>query len=376
MKKRNDIFEKRIAFYIGSLARGGAERVICNLAEFFYSQGYIVYVVTKEEDSNEYELSSSIIRIIADITVDEKKSNRIGNLKARIDKLTRIWKDIRPDVIVSFIRKNNLMAIASAKPLNIPVIVSVRSAPARELKGRGFKELTCAMFVMASGVVLQTREAKDFFPPYIQSKSIILPNSINPAFLKAKEDLDDQGDLIREKQIITVGRLDDNKNQCLLIDAFSVIANIYPEWSLHIYGDGEARERLQKQIEDSKLTNRIFLHGLVDDVPRIMKEASIFVLPSRIEGMPNALIEAMVMGMAVISTDCPCGGPRDILNGKNGVLVPVDNVYVMADVIGKLISDDELRTNMGKEAAGIVKVLHPDIVNNQWKQYIERIIYR
>ena len=96
----------KIAFYIGSLDKGGAERVIANLAEYFYSQNYEVYVVTKLKEKDEYTLSSGITRIIADITAEEETNSRIGNLYARIRKLRKIWKEMKPDVIVSFIRKN------------------------------------------------------------------------------------------------------------------------------------------------------------------------------------------------------------------------------------------------------------------------------
>ena len=183
----NDNGEKSIAFYIGGLCIGGAERVICNLAEYFYSEGYRVTMVTKVRDEKEYELNPGIRRIIADITPEEETGSRIHNLFARISKLKRIWKEVKPDVIVSFIRKNNLMAIASAAPLGIPVVVSVRSAPERELKGFGFKTISFLLFRQAAGVVLQTKEAYNFFPGYIREKAVVLPNSINPDFLKASE---------------------------------------------------------------------------------------------------------------------------------------------------------------------------------------------
>ena len=183
----NDNGEKSIAFYIGGLCIGGAERVICNLAEYFYSEGYRVTMVTKVCDEKEYELNPGIKRVIADITPEEETASRIRNLFARIAKLKRIWKEVKPDVIVSFIRKNNLMAIASAAPLGIPVVVSVRSAPERELKGFGFKTISFLLFRQAAGVVLQTREAYDFFPGYLRAKAVVLPNSINPDFLKESE---------------------------------------------------------------------------------------------------------------------------------------------------------------------------------------------
>lgn len=372
--KNTTICKKRIAFYIGSLCIGGAERVISNLAEYFYQEGYEVYMLTKLKEDIEYELRPEIPRIIADITSDEETGSRIGNLKARIDKLTRIWEEIKPDIIVSFIRKNNLMALASARPLQIPVVVSVRSAPARELSGKGMKQLTFAMFRMAAGVVLQTREAKEFFPAYIQKKAIVLANSINPGFLNAMENIDTS--VAREKQIMTVGRIDDNKNQKMLVEAFAAIANKYPDWTLELCGDGSGRKSLEKRVAELGLTDRINFNGDVSDVPARLAKASIFVLPSRVEGMPNALIEAMVMGCACISTDCPCGGPRDLINEdeSNGILIPVDDVNVLTTSLERLINSDDMRVKIGTEATKLIDRLHPDQVNRQWKEYIESII--
>ena len=407
----NDNGEKSIAFYIGGLCIGGAERVICNLAEYFYGEGYRVTMVTKVRDEKEYELNPGIKRVIADITPEEETASRIRNLFARIAKLKRIWKEVKPDVIVSFIRKNNLMAIASAAPLGIPVIVSVRSAPERELKGFGFKTISFLLFRQAAGVVLQTREAYDFFPGYIRAKAVVLPNSINPDFLKESEKLalernsdingasNEKPEKVaventnsiceepmvidsrvvfskREKKIITVGRIDDNKNQRMLVEAYAKIAGHYPEWSLELIGDGSGRQALEEYVSTLPCKDRISFTGAVDDVAKRMSEASIFVLPSKIEGMPNALIEAMVMGMACISTDCPCGGPRDLIaaDESNGILVPVDNVDAMAMALKRLITNDTLRQIMGENARKIIATLHPDMVNKQWKNYIENVI--
>ena len=388
----NDNGEKSIAFYIGGLCIGGAERVICNLAEYFYSEGYRVTMVTKVRDEKEYELNPGIKRIIADITPEEETASRIRNLFARIAKLKRIWKEVKPDVIVSFIRKNNLMAIASAAPLGIPVVVSVRSAPERELKGFGFKTITFLLFRQAAGVILQTREAYNFFPGYIREKAVVLPNSINPDFLKASEELtlattinhdkkmtvyDRIPSSVKEKRIITVGRIDDNKNQRLLVEAYVKIADHYPDWSLELIGDGSGRQALEEYVSTLPCKDRISFTGAVDDVAKRMSEASIFVLPSKIEGMPNALIEAMVMGMACISTDCPCGGPRDLIaaDESNGILVPVDNVDAMAMALKRLITNDPLRQSMGDNARKIIATLHPDTVNKQWKNYIENVMF-
>lgn len=369
----SDRKEKKIAFYIGSLTIGGAERVICNLAEYFYSIGYQVYVVTKLREDKEYELHEGIERIIADITATEQTGSRIGNLRARIRKLRGIWKDIRPDIIVSFIGKNNLMALASAKPLGIPVVVSVRSAPSREMASKAMKFSCMLLFRKAAGIVLQTTEAIEFFPRSLQKKVTILQNSISPVLLNYVDSAKKSSmDIIKRNDIIAVGRIDDNKNEKMLVDAFAAIAEKYSDWNVKLYGDGERMEELSSYTEQLGLKDRISFCGSVGDVPKRMMEASIFVLPSRIEGMPNSLIEAMTLGLPCISTDCPCGGPRDLIeSGVNGILVPVDDVTALSDSLERLINDSELRDSLGNNAKRIIDRLHPDIVNTRWQEYIE-----
>jgi len=359
--------KKVIAFYIGSLSRGGAERVMVNLSRYFTGEGYKVYLVTKTVDEPEYEVPEGVTRIIADITSEEESSSRIANLRNRIKKLKNIWKEIKPDIIVSFIRKNNLMAIASSRGMNIPVVVSIRSNPARELQGRLFKPLSFFMFRFADGIVMQTSQAKEFLPKYLQKKAVIMPNSLSEQFLSVE--LNDA----RRKEIVTVGRIDDNKNQKMLVEAFYEIEKDYPEWSLHLYGDGDKK----KALEERYASERIVFHGQVPDVVDRIKDSSVFVLPSRQEGMPNALIEAMALKMACISTDCPCGGPADlIVSGENGILIPVDDKEELKEQLSSVMGNDELRRKLGESARVSVEKLNPETVNGKWKEYIERIMQK
>lgn len=358
--------QKIIAFYIGSLAKGGAERVVVNLAEYFCQTGYRVYIVTKLQEKDEYEISNGITRMIADLTEEELSESRIKNFFGRINKLKKIWKEITPDVVVSFIKKNNFMALASAKPLKIPVIVSVRSAPAREYEGRLFATLVRIMFAFADGVILQTKDAMAYFPGYIRKKAVILPNSLNPAFIRERF----AGE--RRKEIVTVGRIDSNKNQRMLVEAFLEIAEEFPEWKCILYGEGSGRGTVETLLQESSYKERVILAGKQGNIQDKIYESSIFVLPSNCEGMPNALIEAMALGLAVISTDCPCGGPKDLIeDGVNGILIPVGDKEALKNALRETMSDDTWRDRLGSNAAKIADRLHPDIVNQMWKDYIE-----
>lgn len=359
--------DKRIAFYIGSLNKGGAERVITNLAEFFYAKGYEVYMVTKFRAANEYELSDGIVRVIADITKEEEKG-RFANFFLRTLKLRRIYKEINPMAVISFIGKSNLRTIAATRGTGIPAIVSVRSNPAREI-GNGWKRiLTFVLFYLAEGVVLQTTQARDFFPRAIRKKAVVLQNSLNPEFIRLPYTQE------KRKEIVAVGRIDKNKNQSMLIEAFLPLASEFPEWNLVLYGDGEKRAELESRVKEMHMEERILFMGVQSQIPEKIEGASVFVLSSKQEGMPNALIEAMVLGLAVISTDCPCGGPRDlIMHEENGLLIPVDDTAALSHELRRLMEDEQLREKLSANAMLIKEKVLPECINAQWEEYIKGV---
>lgn len=358
--------EKSIVFYIGSLSRGGAERVIVNLAAYFHDCGYRVTIVTKEQDSVEYPVPDGVTRMLADIEGDEISNNRITNLYRRIAKLRKIFKQLEPDYIVSFIKKNNFMAITAAAGLSIPVIVSVRSNPAREYPDKVTRFLANTLFARAAGVVLQTGQAKEFFPEAVQKKAVILPNSLSEQFLQTEF----KGE--RRKEIVWVGRMDENKNPGMLLRAFEKVAQKHPDWTLKYVGDGPLMKELRNLSQKEDSARQVCFTGRVEDVATEIQSASVFVLTSKQEGMPNALMEAMVSGLAAISTDCPCGGPAElIVDGVNGILIPVDDEQALTEALNKLLVDEEYRNRLGEEAKKLIEKVHPDTVNREWLTYIE-----
>lgn len=360
--------QKTIVFYIGSLCMGGAERVIVNLAAYFHTCGYKVTIVTKEQDVDEYPVPDGVTRRLADITGDEVSKSRILNLYRRIAKLRNIWRQIKPDYIISFIKKNNFMAITSAAGLRIPVIVSVRSNPSREYPDKLTRLLVRILFPMAKGVVLQTNQAKEFFPLKVQKKVVLLPNSISEKFLCVETPVQ------RKKEIVWVGRMDSNKNPRMLLRAFAQVADKYSDWSLTFIGEGYERKELEDICKKENLFGKVTFKGRINDVAEAIATSSVFVMTSKQEGMPNALIEAMVLGLAVISTDCPCGGPAELIEqGVNGILVPVDDEVALVEKLDKVLSDDKLRERLSENAKKIIEKIHPDIVNRKWLEYVESV---
>lgn len=359
---------KRIALFISSLQKGGSERVMVNLAEFFHKNRYEVILVTQYKQDVEYDISPEIRRVYSEPAEHELQGGRIHNFCVRFKTLRNIWKAYKPDIILAFLGKNNLMAIATSMFLPSKVAVSVRGEPTMEYEGKLLQFLAKSMFGLADGVVLQTERAKLFFPKWVQKKAKILPNPMNPQFLNKRY----TG--VREDKIVAVGRLDENKNHAMLIHAFARIVAEYPNMKLVIYGEGRSREMLENLVREKELEDRIELPGSITNVAEHIANARIFTLTSNTEGMPNSLMEAMALGLPVIATDCPCGGPATLIeNDVNGILVPVGDAYALADAFRKILSSQEYADKLGENAYEITKKLSPDKVNSEWKKYLSYI---
>ena len=232
------------------------------------------------------------------------------------------------------------------------------------------KAAMLATFGLASGVIVQSNGARDRFPSYIQKKCTILPNSMNPSFIRERY----QGE--KEKRVVMVARFHENKNHAMVMEAFKLATEKdHRDYSLVFYGDGPERKKLQHLAASLGIDDRVIFRGNVTHVAEHIEKAMIFVLASDHEGMPNSLIEAMAVGLACISTDCPCGGPRDLIeDGVNGILVPVRDRDAIARQIRRLIEDDELRERLGRNAVKIQEKFAPDVANAKWKEYFDRII--
>ena len=389
--------------YIGSLEKGGAERVMVNLADYFFEQGYKVTLVTTYLAANEYEVKHAAwkrvpagapnavhvadldenpvwvdleggekggIKRVFSALLKEEQAGRAANLKNRYVKLRNIWKKLKPDMVLSFLGKNNIMALSTATREGIKVVVSVRADPDMEYGSKGLKAGMLATFGKAAGVVVQSNGAKAKFPKFIQKKCIILPNSLDPSFIRKRY----IGD--REKKIVMVARINSNKNQEMVMRAFKDAAGeAFPDYRLTFYGDGPDRFKLQRLAVQLGIEKRVEFMGNVMHVAEHIEKASLFILASNHEGMPNSLIEAMSLGLPCISTDCPCGGPRDLIeDGVNGLLVPVGNQAAMAEAMRKILSDKEFADKLGTEATKIQDECSPEVTNKKWKKYFDRIL--
>lgn len=373
-KKAEDVKKERkyagkLAFYIGSLNKGGAERVFVNLAEYFQNKGYQIVMVTQYQKEDEYVLAEGIGRVISDIPPEETTGSRAVNFYRRMSRLHRIWKKERPDLVLSCVGKNNFMAVVTTMFTKTKPVVSVVGEAKEEYPNRLMKALANLLFPFASGVILQTERSKSFFSQRVSRTSVILPNSLNPLFIRERF----RGE--REKRIVSVGRLDANKNHEMMIRAFAGLAGRYPEYTLTIYGEGELREHLQKLIASLGLEEKVFLPGVVPDVAERIEKAALFLLVSYSEGVSNALIEALALGLPVIATDVPSGGTQELIrHGENGLIIPPGDEEALKAAMERLLSDGEYAERLGEQAHKIQERLAPERVNRQWQEYFESIM--
>ncbi len=366
--KRQGRGEKKqlhIAMLISGLAQGGTERVLANLVGYLVEQGDKVTVVTQYLKEDEYPLKPQVKRIVSEIEDSEQSKNRLVNFKRRFLKLRNIWKQEKPDIILSFIGKNNLMAILTTRLLKIPVAVAVRGDPAMEYYNGWMRFMARNLFKKADGIILQTRQSYEFFPAQVRRKAVILKNPVSLSFFRERY----RGE--RDKELVAVGRIDGNKNHEMLIRAFAGIAGKYPDHRLVIYGEGELKDKLERLVAELGMQERIILPGAVTDVAEAIYKAKVFILPSNTEGVPNTLIEAMVMGLAVIATNCPCGGPEELIeHGVNGLLTPVGDVEKMKENIEFVLDDLYNADLMGEHAKKTADIYRPEKIYKEWRDYL------
>lgn len=356
----------KVLFYINTLAKGGAERVITNLANQFAEDNHETVVITSYYKKNEYKLSDKVTRIyLADY--DGNKKYRISKNLSMIYNLRKIIKDIKPDIAVSFTKEPSVRLILATIDLNTKTVISVRNDPEVNYKGIINKIIANYLYPKADGCIFQTEDSKDYFPLKLQKKSKIIFNQVSSEFFEIERK--------DAKYIVSIGNLYTDKNQILQINAFEKIVKSHPNEKLLIYGDGDLRNKLKNIIENKGLSENIFLMGRTDNVGEVLANAKIFLLTSNHEGMPNALLEALAVGVPCISTDCPCGGPKSVIkSGINGFLIPVNDQYALEKKINTLINDEQLCMNISRNAKISSNIFKPYVVYAQWKDYFYSLI--
>lgn len=351
---------EKIVIITRNMVGDGAERVIAQLSNFFAAQGKQCNIITLNDDEVFYKLDPRI----EVLPVGAKSDNKI------LDKLLRYWKvrkmvlQQKPDLVLSLPEEIAVYVLASLLGTGIPVYVSERNNPWVMPDVKITRLLRTWMYPFAKGVIFQTEMAKSFFPESIQKKGVVLKNPVDA------QRIPHQYTGEREKVIVAAGRLSEQKNMPLLMKAFARFSPGYPEYRLRIFGEGELREELTELAHRLNIADKVELPGRSSALLEKMNSAAMFVLSSDYEGMPNVLLEAMCMGMPSISTDCPSGGPKELIeNGVNGLLVPVGDETAMCEAMEKM-ADPAFAKQMADAAYRIREELTSAEIFTSWYRYL------
>lgn len=366
----------KIVFHLNSMGHGGAERVVSILSDYFVRAGHTVIIATEWYSDKEYALAKGVSRVSVGLTPADGKKGRLGKAWSRLAHLRDFLKQEKPDIVISFCCKANFRSAFALFGIKTPLLVSVRNNPREDYAP--YRLATRYMEHKAAGCVFQTPDAQSFFSALFQKKSKIIFNPLSEVYYTKKEAASVDSPLTRKKEIISVGRITAQKNQMLLLQAFAAITEQYPEYVLRMYGDIEDKslyETLSAYIRKQHLEEKVSFMGTTDDIPGAIQNAAVFVLSSDYEGMPNALIEAMVLGLPCISTDCPCGGSALLIeDGVSGILTPVGDVEALSRALTYMLADTGRAEAMGLKAKQLKEKVNPERISREWLEYIDEIV--
>ncbi len=336
----------RIAFVIPTLGPGGAERVASLLASDWVGRNHTLDLIVFEADTSEpfhaLDRNIAVHRLDAARTAPGLFARASINVK-RISRLRSLLRGLRPEIVVAFMTEANVVALVAAGGLPCRVVVSERNQPDRPGLGTLHRLARRVSYHRAAAIVMQTEALGAWARARFRTQVHVIPN---PVVLDRAADGARQPARRREGdtwKIVSVGRLAPQKGFDLLIESFAPLAAKFPEWKLLIYGEGPQRGELTELIRKRQLEASVALPGLTRDVAGALSEAAFFVLPSRFEGFPNALLEALSLGLPVVATGCP-GASADILaQGSYGRLVPPDDVPALREALETMMTKPELR---------------------------------
>lgn len=353
------IIDMKVIFVIVSMAGGGAERVISILANQFVKMGIDVTIMMTAGNEVAYPLDARIHLLCA----GERTGGSLKKRLKRIGVMRQYFKANRDSIIISFGPGTSFFAVVADTFLGHRMLISERNDPAV----CEHKKLRNLIYGRADRLVFQTEDAMNCFPKYIVRKGCVIPNPIS-----GNLPVPYYGE--REKSIVAVGRLEAQKNHKMLLKAFFIFHQKFPEYKLYIYGEGSLRGDLEEQILDLKLEDAVLMEGFVENIPEKIQRAGIYVLSSNYEGISNSLLEAMAIGLPSISTDSPIGGARLCIDsGVNGILTPVGDEKAFAEAMIRIASDQELAKRLSSNALRLKETYSKDNISRQWIEIMESL---
>lgn len=330
---------KKIVFVVPDMAGGGTEKVITLLANEYVNRGIPVGILTYAGNEYAYPLDKRVERFCA--AMPSK-----GNLKVRMErfrKMREYFKANKECKIFSFSTIGTGYVVLSTLFMKRDMLVSERTDP-QTCNHKLYRDF---FYHFAHTLVCQTADGIECFPKSLQKRACVIGNPVS-------ENIADVYYGERKKEIVTVGRLQPVKNQKMLIDAFATFEKQFPDYALHFYGKGPLEEELKNQTKMLGIQDKVIFHGFSIRVDEDIRQSSMFILSSNYEGISNSMVEALALGLPVISTDCPIGGGKMYINhGENGLLVPVGNSEMLANAMKQIAEDEVFAQKLSRNASNV-----------------------
>ena len=362
----------KLVLVIPSITAGGAERVMSILANYWADQNWAITLLTLDDGSAPpfFPLDSRIVQRPLHLFADSRHPfAAIANNLKRLIVLRRAIAREAPDAVISFLDTTNVLTLLASRGLGIPIVVSERVDLSSQPIKWAWDRLRRWAYGYAARIVILTERAREALPPSLQARCRVIPNPVLPP-AEPREPATSK----LTPQILAMGRLSAQKGFDVLLDAFASVRPGFPDWRLVIVGEGSLRQALETRSAEPDLAGSVSLPGQTGTPANAFRQSDLFVLSSRFEGFPNALCEAMAAGLPVIASDCPTG-PREIIqDGKNGLLVPTDNVAALAEAMARLMADSRLRNTLGREARDITQRYGLTAIASLWEAVLDEAL--
>ena len=360
----------KIGFLIKDLSSGGAERATVSLANYFALRGNSVDIITFKGTDSFYPLEDEVKVHSAELGEIEQSASfkRLFGSVGRMIKIRKLVKSLELDVLIGMSFAMTWYTVLATLFTKTKSVGTERSNPYRYKASKINTFLRKLFYYFTDGYVFQTRRAAEFFGGKKSDRDIIIPNAI---FNETVYSLSPPAE--RKKIICATGRLIKLKRFDMLIDSFASIADQIPEYTLFIFGEGEEKDALQGQIDSHGLGKRIILAGTDPQAVKFVNHASVFALSSDFEGMPNALLEALAMGVPCVSTRCEMGPDELIEDGESGILIDVGNGEQLSQAILRIIKDPEFSRKLSENGRKLLKTHSIESISRQWLDYLNRI---
>ncbi len=349
---------KELIILTVQLGNDGAERVLSLLTDQWIKAGIRVTVV--QIHPSEYNSSYSVASETEIINLSDQYRTKIAWKAGSYFWLIRFFRKRKNATILSFTNTSTIVLYRMRPFISNRIVVAERNDPRQSPPRPRYRALRDKGFLKADVCVFQTHEAMNLFPKEVRNKGVVILNPINP-------NLPEPWTEKRRKVIVTAGRLTKQKNLSLLVNAFAKFYNTHSDYILEIYGQGEDEESLKTLCTSLNIEESVFFCGFVTDLHERIIDASMYVSSSDYEGIPNSVLEAMAMGIPTISTDCPVGGPREIIDESNGILVPVGNVDKLVEAMSKIADNYELAQSLGDNGYQTRKMFPIEKIAKEWE---------